>query len=402
MKVKVQDFVKKTFLKLTSTTVPYGYEDKLVEAMRDLFPEGLKKDTWGNYVYTIGESRTIFAAHLDTVSKDFVKVKHIIDGNIIRTDGKTTLGADDKAGITVMLWMIKNEVPGNYYFFIGEEVGCIGSGDAAKLGEFRGKYDRIISFDRRDVGSIITYQSSSRCCSDEFADALCRELNWSKNLNYSKDTGGVYTDSAEFTHLIAECTNVSVGYYKEHTTSEHQNIQHLSDLAEACCQVNWENLPTKRDPNQVESSHYGYGNSNWKKEHNTSNWRSRDFDYHDDWYESDYGQYSEGSYFKDSIGYGDSMSDLQPNRGKKRRKRNKEKRYISNGGELQELKDNSYVSLQAGDKYDWIINKFLESDLEYWELQFIKENYLDMKSDYDKYFYEYLLDELYAKNSYDY
>jgi ribulose-5-phosphate 4-epimerase/fuculose-1-phosphate aldolase len=90
--VKVQDFVKKTFLKLTSTTVPYGYEDKLVEAMRDLFPEGLKKDTWGNYVYTIGESRTIFAAHLDTVSKDFVKVKHIIDGNIIRTDGKTTLG----------------------------------------------------------------------------------------------------------------------------------------------------------------------------------------------------------------------------------------------------------------------------------------------------------------------
>jgi hypothetical protein len=96
------------------------------------------------------------------------------------------------------------------------------------------------------------------------------------------------------------------------------------------------------------------------------------------------------------------MSDLQPNRGKKRRKRNKEKRYISNGGELQELKDNSYVSLQAGDKYDWIINKFLESDLEYWELQFIKENYLDMESDYDKYFYEYLLDELYAKNSYDY
>jgi len=163
--------------------------------------------------------------------------------------------------------------------------------------------------------------------------------------------------------------------------------------------VNWENLPTKRDPNQVESSHYGYGNWNWKKEHNTNNWRSRDFDYHDDWYESDYGQYSEGSYFKDSLGYGDSMSDLP---AKKRRKRNKSKKFFSNGGELQELKDNSYGPIQTGDKYDWIINKFLESDLEYWELQFIKENYLDMESDYDKYFYEYLLDEIYAKNSYDY
>jgi len=94
--------------------------------MRDLFPEGLKKDTWGNYVYTIGQSRTIFAAHLDTVSKDFVKVKHIIDGNIIRTDGKTTLGADDKAGITVMLWMIKNEVPGNYYFLSVKKLGVLG------------------------------------------------------------------------------------------------------------------------------------------------------------------------------------------------------------------------------------------------------------------------------------
>jgi hypothetical protein len=87
------------------------------------------------------------------------------------------LGADDKAGVTVLLWMIQNNIPGLYYFFIGEEVGCIGSGLAAKYGNFKGNYDRIISFDRRDVGSIITFQSYSRCCSDAFANDLCSELN---------------------------------------------------------------------------------------------------------------------------------------------------------------------------------------------------------------------------------
>ena len=283
--IKVEDFVFETFIRLTSKTVPYGSEDILVDSMRELFPKRLQKDEWGNYFYKVGESRSIFAAHLDTVSKDYVNVTHVFDANMIKTDGKTTLGADDKAGITVLLWMIQNNVPGLYYFFIGEEVGCIGSGNAAKFGHFKGNYDRIISFDRRDVGSVITFQSSSRCCSDDFADALCKELNWTKRLNYKKDTGGVYTDSAEFTHLIPECTNVSVGYYREHTTSESQDILHLTDLAEACVKVDWEKLPTKRDPNQHEWKDYSYP---------TTRYTRKDCGYHDDWDDSDYGQWPSG------------------------------------------------------------------------------------------------------------
>jgi putative aminopeptidase FrvX len=199
--MKVENFVYDTFLRLTSTTCPFGFEDDFMLSMRHLFPDGLQKDQWGNYFHQIGQSRTIFASHIDTVSKEFIPVNHVIEGNIIKTDGKTTLGADDKAGVTVMLWMIQNNVPGLYYFFIGEEVGCIGSGLAAQYGDFKGKYDRIISFDRRDTGSIITFQSSSRCCSETFADALCTELNKSR-MNYRSDDGGVYTDSAEFMGLI--------------------------------------------------------------------------------------------------------------------------------------------------------------------------------------------------------
>ena len=410
--MKVEDFVFETFLRLTSKTVPYGHEDRLVDSMRELFPKGMQKDEWGNYFYKVGDSRSIFAAHLDTVSKEYVTVTHVFDGDLIKTDGRTTLGADDKAGITVLLWMIQNNVPGLYYFFIGEEVGCIGSGKAAKSmdfshinpvpksGFYKGNYDRIISFDRRDVGSVITFQSSSRCCSDDFADALCRELNQTRKMSYKKDTGGVYTDSAEFTHLIPECTNVSVGYYKEHTTNESQDIIHLTNLAEACVKVDWEKLPTKRDPKTHEWKDYSYPTSSRK-----------DYTY-DEYY--DYGQYD------DSLGYGDSMSDIHSNRGKKKRKRNRGgKKYYDGGTGLVDMSyaydsyDDFYDVTPISDildiqtvsnkdpKYDWIMSKFTSSNLEYWELVIIKEQYLDMSKDYDKFFYDYLIDKMYENGKGD-
>ena len=309
--INVNEFIPELFLKLTSKTYPHGSEDIIANEMVKLgyLPKDLSKDTHGNYFYKIGESRTIFASHLDTVSNKHEDVKHVLDGETIRTDGTTTLGADDKAGVSIMIWMMKHNIPGTYYFFIGEEVGCIGSGLAAKYGEFKGVYDRIISFDRRGTTSIITHQSWARCCSDVFADAFCAELNKSKDykLNYIKDDGGVYTDSAEFVDLIPECTNVSVGYYSEHTKNENQDIRHLVNLASACLLVDWENLPTKRNPAVYEGKTYkstyssGYSTSSypadwdysgsypstgssWSRSGSTKN---RDYNYYSDWEDAD-------------------------------------------------------------------------------------------------------------------
>ena len=71
--------IKETFLKLTSKTYPHGNEYRL----RWLLPKNIQKDKHGNYFLKIGESRTIFASHLDTVSDRYRDVKHIIEGNII-------------------------------------------------------------------------------------------------------------------------------------------------------------------------------------------------------------------------------------------------------------------------------------------------------------------------------
>ena len=401
---KATKFIFNTFIKLTSMTYPYGYEDVLVKELIKckLFPSDISKDIHGNYFIQVGESRTIFASHLDTVSKTHTKVNHVFEGNMIQTDGTTTLGADDKAGVTTMLWMIKHNVPGLYYFFIGEEVGCIGSGNAARsVSDFKDKYDRIISFDRRDVGSVITHQSWSRCCSDSFGDALAAELNKS-GLSYKKDDGGVYTDSAEFVDIIPECTNISVGYYKEHTTNESQDIVHLEKLAEACLRVDWENLPTERDPNFTEYKtttydygttyrssksacsagiDYGYGNSRTKR--GSSKKSSRRNGYHDDWYENDSPGWDDD---KDDEGWSD-WDEIESK---------STKTYYDRGGELIEAGDLK-ISIKNND-YEWIMSKFVGSKLTIQDLETIRYQYLDVSTYNDKLFYEYLVEYVNEQN----
>ena len=407
---KKDNMIFETFIRLTSRTYPYGTEDDLVSDMieQGIFPTDLQKDIHGNYFYKIGESRTIFASHLDTVSKEATSVTHTFDGDIIGTDGKTTLGADDKAGVTVMLHLMENKIPGLYYFFIGEEVGCIGSGLASSMSikDFKGKYDRILSFDRRGTDSVITYQSSTRCCSDAFADALARQLNLS-GMKYRKDEGGVYTDSAEFTDIIPECTNISVGYYKEHTTNETQDIRHLEDLAEAGLLVNWESLPTQRDMTKKEYKSYGnsygssYGrhstyNNSGKASYKSNDWRSRDYGYHDDWYDQ---SPPDDTPIDNSID--DVDWEIEYGKFKKSRRSGKKgKSYMDNGSGLEPFNDRTKIHYKQSSTftpkndqnyYDNLIDKIVKDDLTKEELLVVKDQYLDMENDNDRMFYQYLL-----------
>lgn len=237
--------IRETFLKLTQWTYPHGTEDKL----RPYLPKGIQEDDFGNYFIKIGESDTMFTCHLDTCSSLYQKVNHVIGSKIIKTDGTTILGADDKAGMTVLLYMIEKGVPGLYYFFIGEEVGGIGSSAASSM-SFSG-YNKCISFDRRGYDSVITEQWFGKCCSDEFAKALANELN-KKNLtfNFRPDPTGIFTDSASFMNDIPECTNISVGYFSEHQVTESQDIQFLTNLCEAVVKIDWSSLPVMRDPDE--------------------------------------------------------------------------------------------------------------------------------------------------------
>jgi hypothetical protein len=261
--------ITKKFLQLTKRTYPYGTEHLL----KNHLPTGYQTDNWGNYYLEVGSgSTTMFTCHLDTASYGGSNpVRHVFEGNFIKTDGSTILGADDKAGMVVLLYMIKKQIPGIYYFFLGEERGCIGSSDVSenwKSLEISKRVTKVVSFDRRGTGSIITEQFGGVCCSDEFAKELASRLNAVEvEFHFRPDPTGIYTDSAQFIDLVPECTNISVGYYNEHTGSEKQNIEFLRKLCQAVVKIDWESLPIKRDPSQKWSSdYYHYPVLNTKKQ----------------------------------------------------------------------------------------------------------------------------------------
>lgn len=223
-------------------------------------------DSEFNYWVWVGDkeqTQTMFSCHTDTVhwDKGYQKFLYFEDLEII---AKTTLkkdpdfdneclGADDGAGVWIMLNMIEAGVPGLYVFHRGEELGGIGSTYITQYNqELVKNIKRCIAFDRRGRHDIITHQAGDRCCSDEFAWELAMALcTANPEIDMVPSQKGLFTDSANYTHLIPECTNLSVGYEMEHTPNEELDVDHLKNLLAACLVIDWEALPTHRDCDDV-------------------------------------------------------------------------------------------------------------------------------------------------------
>lgn len=249
-----------TFLKLTEYTITYGNEHLLEKYL----PENRIEDGCGNYYVVIGKnSRTCFTCHMDTASWHMDKVNHVIDGDYIKSDGTTILGSDDKNGMTILLYMIERKIPGTYYFFAGEESGMAGAHKIISKNKqfFIDNFDRMVSFDRRGYDSVITHQMGRRGCTDEFGTELAKQLNRS-GLHYSLDKTGIYTDSASFIGIVPNVTNLSVGYFGEHTHNETTDIRFVEMLAKAACNVRWRILPLE-GPKNRDNRYYYYDENDW-------------------------------------------------------------------------------------------------------------------------------------------
>lgn len=111
-----------------------------------------------------GAEPIMMSAHMDTVVPG-EGVKPIVEGDIIRTDGTTVLGGDDKSGCSVIIETIRclqeqniPHTPIEAVFSICEEVGLLGAKnvDVSKL---KSKYG--IVFDSDDPGFLFTKGPSS-------------------------------------------------------------------------------------------------------------------------------------------------------------------------------------------------------------------------------------------------
>ena len=236
------------FVHLTRQTTVSNHETDLIVFLQSMLPLSYL-DTYGNLHCEIGQSQVMFVSHLDNHCESVKSVTHIISDDFIQTDGKTILGADNKAGVALMLHMIFEKVEGHYVFFKAEELGCLGS-IAYKNESFKKlvNYSYCIAFDRAGTNDLVYCQNDINTASKDFAKNLCNTLYKISDRKIEllpSDRGGI-TDSNTFKYLIPECVNISVGYFAQHTVFEKQNITYLKNLSDSVVKVDWQNLQTFR------------------------------------------------------------------------------------------------------------------------------------------------------------
>lgn len=230
----------------------------------DSFP-GMTADAFGNRMLAIGpRPRIMWSCHVDTVARRGGQQDVGIDEDGIAhlCEGKPgmSLGADDGAGIWIMLNMIEACRPGLYLFHRGEEQGCLGSHWIQRNSPNLLKdIDAAIAFDRAGFGDIITHQSYGRTCSDAFAASLAAALNGlDPEFRYAPDDTGVFTDTNEYAGIIPECTNLSVGYHNQHGPKETLDVDHCEKLLAAMLRLDTSPLVIERDPSVQEDDRWGW------------------------------------------------------------------------------------------------------------------------------------------------
>jgi len=191
--------------------------------VRQIVPDAkIECDKPGNLYITKGKSSTFpcIVAHMDQVqerhSKDFIayEAEDIIIGFSPKHKEQQGLGADDKCGLWIALKCLQKFDCLKLAFFVGEEVGCKGSGlaDMAFFDDCR----FVIEPDRKGSEDLITQIGWTPLCSDDFL----KDIGF-KKFGY-KEAEGMMTDieALKDKGLMLSCINLSCGYYRPHSNEE--------------------------------------------------------------------------------------------------------------------------------------------------------------------------------------
>jgi hypothetical protein len=243
------------------TAVEWAYGTRWVGSL------GAEPDAVGNWWLELphadgSRSPILWSSHLDTVHRVHGEQRLLACREWVGTHSPASncLGADDTTGVWMMRQMALAGIPGTYIWHTGEESGGVGSRWIEKESRERLAHLRYaIAFDRAGYSDIITHQCADRCCSDAFAQSVAAIL---APLEMKPSSHGVFTDTANYTSVIAECTNLSVGYHGQHTEMEWQNLIFAEQLLEAVLAADWSQLVESRKPGETEQ-----GNWRWNSAH---------------------------------------------------------------------------------------------------------------------------------------
>lgn len=166
------------------------------------------------YLYGAGMSPVMLVAHLDTVHREPVRdICYSMDGKIVMSP--QGIGGDDRAGVYMAL-QIAEQVPCHILFCEDEEIGGKGAQQFIRSG-IEPQINYIVEMDRRGHHDAVFYQCDNR-----------RFVSFVTGFGFQEAFGSFSDISVIAPHLGVAAVNISAGYYNEHRTHEHINMNHVA------------------------------------------------------------------------------------------------------------------------------------------------------------------------------
>lgn len=218
----------------------------------------------GNSLYHFTrDNDVLLSAHLDQVETNG-RAAHIYkdeSGKIFAFNDKwqrTSLGADDKNGVWIILKLLETGHKFDFVISEGEEVGGIGITEVAKnMFETAAKFCLVL--DRKGNTDILNKGAGTPFC-----EALAYNLK-----NFLKNGYEVNTGSISDAHTICkfmETVNMSVAYFEPHTAKETTDFNRLQVIKDDVARVISEGFV-----------HYPASPSAYAEKYNNHWWKDRGY-----------------------------------------------------------------------------------------------------------------------------
>lgn len=207
--------------------------DYVVEKLVPLV-DHLTIDRTGNILaektYKTGYGTVILLnAHLDTVY-EIEEDREILKEGKIWSSSKGILGADDRAGVAILLHIaevlhLTSTFNGKvkFIFTVEEECGLVGANNVDDY--FLWNTDAAIVVDRRGTGDIVTSCGGYIPFCHPLYGSFFEDVATSECLNGWQTTPGGSSDTRVWAMHGIESVNLSAGYFNEHTDDERLDVE---------------------------------------------------------------------------------------------------------------------------------------------------------------------------------
>ena len=206
------------------------------------------------------EQPVMLSAHLDKVDTNgravhfFKDDKECIRGYNERWE-QTSLGADDKNGVWLILKLLEEGYDFDFIISQGEEVGGSNGIKTLEKSIEKSLAEYCIVLDRKGAGDVLESGAGTTYCKT-LAWNLCNFAELSGFAGFEVTSGSVSDTQTICKHM--ESVNMSVAYYKPHTEHEYTDFARLLEIFEFLKEAmdHFVHYPTPVDKYTVKSKSY--------------------------------------------------------------------------------------------------------------------------------------------------